>query len=234
MYSHPRNYLGFAGSYQQYDWTIVPSGVYLDEISGVEVQSQVYDGEIAFLVGYTLPGVEFCIGNYTFVGYLSRESRNVSESIFYFLGRIADKNSRGITDEELEADKALIKSQGGLYYKATLLENGDIQFKGNFSEQTVTPTQEPVHTEILLGSSYNVKNPDGGTAGYTQMRSARWYKFWDKQGKLIRYFVPVPQGMKIGSFTVPSNGLFDIVNQQFYGNQGTGTFSFNQDNFGKE
>ena len=234
VYSHPRNYLGFAGSYQQYDWTIVPSGVYLDEIGGIEVQSQAYESEIAFLVGYTLPGVDLCMGNYAFLGYLSRESRNVVASVLYFLGSIVDKNERGMTDEELETYKALIDTQGGLYYKATLLEDGDIQFKGNFSEQTITPTQEPVHTEILLGSTYNSHYPDRGTQGYTQMRSARWYKFWDKQGKLIRHFVPVPQGMKIGSFTIPSNGLFDIVNQQFYGNQGTGTFSFNQDNFGKE
>lgn len=46
---------------------------------------------------------------------------------------------------------------------------------------------------------------------------------------LVRYFVPVPKDIVIGSFTVPSNGMFDIVNQQFYPNQGTGTFTYGKD-----
>ena len=47
---------------------------------------------------------------------------------------------------------------------------------------------------------------------------------------LVRYFVPVPKDIVIGSFTVPSNGMFDIVNQQFYPNQGTGSFTYGKDN----
>lgn len=46
---------------------------------------------------------------------------------------------------------------------------------------------------------------------------------------IIRHFVPVPLGLKIDNFTVPSNGMFDIVNQQFYANLGTGTFSYGKD-----
>ena len=51
--------------------------------------------------------------------------------------------------------------------------------------------------------------------------------------KLVYHFVPVPSGLQIGSFTVPSNGMFDIVTQTFYGNAGTGEFEiggFNLDN----
>lgn len=36
--------------------------------------------------------------------------------------------------------------------------------------------------------------------------------------------VPVPKGLLIGNFVVPSNGMFDIVTQTFYGNAGTGEF----------
>lgn len=43
------------------------------------------------------------------------------------------------------------------------------------------------------------------------------------------YLVPVPTGLQIGNFTVPSNGMFDIVNQQFYANAGTGTFTIGRD-----
>lgn len=54
-----------------------------------------------------------------------------------------------------------------------------------------------------------------------------------KNGVFIRHFVPVSAGLQIGDFTVPSNGMWDIVNQRFYGNQGTGEFTiggFNLDN----
>lgn len=44
-----------------------------------------------------------------------------------------------------------------------------------------------------------------------------------------QYLVPVPTGLQIGSFTVPSNGMFDIVNQQFYANQGSDTFTYGKD-----
>lgn len=46
---------------------------------------------------------------------------------------------------------------------------------------------------------------------------------------LIHNFVPVPAGLQIGSFTVPSNGMFDIVEQKFYEKKGTGEFEFGKD-----
>ena len=38
-------------------------------------------------------------------------------------------------------------------------------------------------------------------------------------------FIPVPKGLQIGYYTVPSNGMWDIVEQKFYPNQGTGAFT---------
>lgn len=52
----------------------------------------------------------------------------------------------------------------------------------------------------------------------------------DNNGTLLRDFVPVPSGMTIGSYTTPSAGMFDIVNQQFYANSGSGTFTWGKDN----
>ena len=43
---------------------------------------------------------------------------------------------------------------------------------------------------------------------------------------IIKNLVPVPAGLVIGSFTCPSNGMFDIVNQDFYSNAGTGNFTY--------
>lgn len=46
---------------------------------------------------------------------------------------------------------------------------------------------------------------------------------------LVHHFVPVPACMRIGNFIVPENGMWDIVNQQFYGNSGTGSFIYGRD-----
>ena len=55
-----------------------------------------------------------------------------------------------------------------------------------------------------------------------------YIKIWDND-VLVRHFVPVPCGLKIGDFVVPSNGMWDIVEQKFYGNIGTGDFIYGVD-----
>ena len=50
-----------------------------------------------------------------------------------------------------------------------------------------------------------------------------------KKNSLFRHFVPVPCGLQIGDFVVPSNGMWDIVEQKFYGNMGTGDFIYGVD-----
>lgn len=52
---------------------------------------------------------------------------------------------------------------------------------------------------------------------------------FSKNNQIIRSFVPVPQGLKIGNFTVPSNGMYDMVEQKFYPNAGTGEFIYGKD-----
>ena len=53
-------------------------------------------------------------------------------------------------------------------------------------------------------------------------------KMYEKNS-LFRHFVPVPCGLQIGDFVVPSNGMWDIVEQKFYGNMGTGDFIYGVD-----
>lgn len=70
-------------------------------------------------------------------------------------------------------------------------------------------TNNPVSASSFLGKIYNcIINQNGIT---------------------VRHFVPVPAGLKIGDFFVPSNGMFDIITQTFYGNIGTGGFSYGYD-----
>lgn len=52
------------------------------------------------------------------------------------------------------------------------------------------------------------------------------FKIYDSSNNLLRDFVPVKEGMEIGGNTLMSNGLWDIVNQTFYGNLGSGDFEF--------
>lgn len=52
-----------------------------------------------------------------------------------------------------------------------------------------------------------------------------YFKVYDN-GKLVRNFVPIYKGAKIGDFVVPGNGMWDIVEQKFYPNAGTGSFTY--------
>lgn len=88
-------------------------------------------------------------------------------------------------------------------------------------------------TFTLNGGTYSNSNNNinlfryrgGSTALIGKISYFQLYKL----DNLIQHLVPVPTGMQIGEFTVPSNGMFDIVNQQFYPNQGTGTFTYGKD-----
>lgn len=51
-----------------------------------------------------------------------------------------------------------------------------------------------------------------------------WYSIAYENNTKIQHLVPVPKGLLIGDFIVPSNGMFDIVEQKFYENKGTGEF----------
>ncbi len=85
----------------------------------------------------------------------------------------------------------------------------------------------PENNSILLFAAHNAS----GTANiYTRnngmfIYGARFYE----DGVLMRNFIPVPACMKIGDFVVPENGLWDTVEQKFYGNYGTGEFIYGQD-----
>lgn len=87
----------------------------------------------------------------------------------------------------------------------------------------VTPTISSLGTEVRLLS-------DGPGTSFPNDFMGKLYatKVWSN-GVLKEDIVPVPAGLKIGSFTVPSNGLFDMVKQQFYQNQGEETLLIGRD-----
>lgn len=84
-------------------------------------------------------------------------------------------------------------------------------------------------TSISKTSTDNGPGPIGIFSRYgggkeSQMRLFR-LKIWESD-TLVHDFIPVPKGLVIKDFTVPSNGLFDVVEQEFYGNSGSGDFEF--------
>ncbi len=61
-------------------------------------------------------------------------------------------------------------------------------------------------------------------------RTMNWYDVVIYNGDtLLGHFIPVPAGMVIGNYTVPANGMWDVVGQKFYGNSGTGDFIYGVD-----
>lgn len=104
-------------------------------------------------------------------------------------------------------------------YHVYYLSNTEASVDGvsyNFS-----PATEPISGQYpmyMFGTNHN------GSANDKPI-SVKYLKIWSGN-TLVRHFVPVPTGLVIGNFTVPSNGMFDIVNQTFYANGGIGNFTY--------
>lgn len=102
------------------------------------------------------------------------------------------------------------------------INNGNIYLLQD--ENTVGYTARP--QEVITGVSNIFLFGKAGAYGFY----GKIYYCLLKQDKALkRSFVPVPQGLKIGNFTVPSNGMFDMVEQKFYPNAGTGEFVYGKD-----
>lgn len=88
---------------------------------------------------------------------------------------------------------------------------------------TLCKSLEDITLVSQTGSLYMFKWNYSSSYPYT----GKIYNLQISQGSsIIRHFVPVPAGLGIGNFTVPSNGMWDIVEQKFYPNLGTGNFTY--------
>lgn len=86
---------------------------------------------------------------------------------------------------------------------------------------TVIPLKAPTKGTVNDKSILLLK----GAASEHPKLKIYYFKVYDK-GKLVRNFVPIYKGAKIGDFVVPENGMWDIVEQKFYPNAGTGSFTY--------
>ena len=106
------------------------------------------------------------------------------------------------------------------------IDNGTMHFIINDNSYSVTAMTEcPAKTILIMATrSTNTEN-----IRYYAGK-LRTYYFTIRDGDtVVRQMVPVPAGLRIGDYVVPSNGMWDIVEQRFYGNSGTGDFIYGVD-----
>lgn len=73
------------------------------------------------------------------------------------------------------------------------------------------------------------KDNDGTLDSVLFIGKIYYFKIYNA-GSLVRYFVPVPANFVVGrGYKTPSAGMFDIVEQKFYPNLGTGSFTYGKD-----
>ena len=94
-----------------------------------------------------------------------------------------------------------------------------------YNGTTYTPTSGSSPVRSLTYALFRSKQ----TNSYYAMAKLFNCIIYDENNNVIQYLVPVPKDLQIGNFTVPSNGLFDIITQTFFAYQGSGTFIFGKD-----
>lgn len=108
--------------------------------------------------------------------------------------------------------------------KYNIVKDKNITYINNTVVNTATETEFTAQTDTYIGASNYV----GGFINNYLYGSVYFCKIYEN-GVLLYDLVPVYKGLQIGDFTVPSNGMFDMVNQKFYANQGTGELGFSND-----
>lgn len=102
---------------------------------------------------------------------------------------------------------------------------GSVYLDGTIRISNITQTAFTGTKNVYLFGMNDNGEVQSASKAALKIHNAKFYI----DNNLVRDFVPVPTGLVIGNFTVPSNGMFDIVNQQFYANQGTGEFAIGMD-----
>ena len=110
--------------------------------------------------------------------------------------------------------------------KNTIYRNKNKVFLNN--ELVQTDTEQSFTTNYPL---YLFTVNQNGSVLTPNASSTKIYlsKIWNNGDTLIQHLVPVPEGLQIGSYKVPSNGMFDIVTQTFFENKGSGEFIWGVD-----
>ena len=181
-------------------------------------------------------------GGYIDTNFIANNNTRIKTKIYlntrawFFCARQAANRSSfcllWATDDIIKTDygnsrASSVKATGGIYI---IDKNKNVTTYTHPNGQTYTITQNtqnfttPMSMPIL--ASYNAPN----TLSINSSNHRHYYfKIWDNE-VLVRDMVPVPACMRIGDFVVPENGMWDIVEQKFYGNaNATGTIIYGKD-----
>ena len=183
----------------------IDTGLYGDQDSSAKVSVQVYDN-----------------GNYHSLIFGSRRSWN--SHAFYFDGAYNDGRhwffNYGGTYNPQSTPYLNDWQKHEIYFnKNKVYMDDELYWESSYTNEFETPGT------MRLFDCHNLTSyPNAGP-----LKGRIWYAMvWDDD-TLVRHFVPVPIGLKIGDFVVPENGMWDIVEQKFYGNMGTGEFIYGVD-----
>ena len=113
---------------------------------------------------------------------------------------------------KIDTNRHFIKND---FYHKTFQFDSEIR---KAPERTVLPESY----KFYIGIYSQLGVPRNQWAWYTKIYSFKFYV----SDVLIRHFVPVPRGLQIGDFIVPENSMWDIVEQKFYSNMGSGEFIY--------
>ena len=134
-----------------------------------------------------------------------------------------------------ESDKYLYVSNYNSTYYQTTYSNLTPYQKRILIKNNGTLTLDGVNKTIATDKEYQtpttlklfVTDTNGTLSNF--LNGNIYYSKLYNDNTLVSHLVPVPKGLVIGNYTVPSNGMWDIVTQTFFGNQGTGSFTFGKD-----
>lgn len=226
LWANKKLKMSLPGTYGQSGVSKISTGIYLDELGGIEYKTATISWEQANYIGVNNQvNSTTYVGSYGLVRYIEGKNDDFYNHTRVFNYDFVDVAPNRGSLEQYNDNIATVAD--GWYASIKKIDQNIWKFTGIFVEETkdFSGTDIP-HYEILLGTTINTAVPDG--PGYSN-RWVRYYKLYDLNNNLIRYYVPVKQGLVIGNFITPSVGMFDIVEQKFYGNEGTGEFLINKD-----
>ena len=228
VWANPNVYLNFPGGYSSYGKTICNTGLFFDEIGGIYFKTGfIPPNEASNYIGSYNDDQNPNIATYCYCVYSTKADGTVNDffnlSVSFFGVRLVDGTAKSGSLEEFNRRKNALGK--GWECKLTRTDSTSWVMDGVFTKNKLYTGLKNHHVSIYIGSSFNKY---GQATGYPTFRKVYEYKFWDLNQNLIRHFVPVPTGLKIGDYTVPSNGMWDIVEQKFYGNSGTGEFTYRE------
>ena len=200
-----------------FSYSLDAGGAYLESTGGQYIDLGYYPTEntrihITLMDTDTSTNYHWVFGNIDRENFGKTSCFGLGEYRGYFYSEIGGGNTQ-IAPMDVNTKYSVIFTVPELYYLGQWVSTG-----GQYGQY------KPINYPM-----YMFANNNAGTT-YDARFIGRIYNFQIYESDtLVHNFVPVPAGMKINDFSVPSNGMWDTIGQQFYGNVGTGNFIYGID-----